>query len=212
MTRRLAAVAAVVVAALLPSSARAQAVGIRGFAEAGVTTFAARQSFKAVLGSSNGPLFGGGGGVVLPQRIFVEVTAARFQKDGSRVFVYNGQVFNLNIPTTIRITPLDLSAGYRFAGGASRVVPYAGGGVSWRKYEETSQFAAAGENVNETFHGYHIVGGAEFRVGSWFGVAGEAKYTSIANALGKDPNGVSAQYGEKDLGGGTFVVKAILGK
>lgn len=211
MTGRFALVA-VVLAVLVPSSARAQTVDVRGFAEAGVTTFTASQSFKAVLGSSSGPLFGGGGGVVVARHIFIDVTAARFQKDGSRVFVFNGQVFNLNIPTTIRVTPLDVSGGYRFASGSSRVVPYAGGGVSWRKYEETSDFAAAGENVNETFHGYHVVGGAEFRVNGWFGVAGEAKYTAIPNALGKDPNGVSAQYGEKDLGGGTFVVKAVLGK
>lgn len=211
MTRRLARLL-VACALLLPSTAQAQALAFRGFGDIGATHFNASRSFGAVLGSATGIIGGGGVDVVLPQRIFVMFDASRFSKDGSRVFVNNGQVFDLHIPTTIRVTPLEISAGYRFGTLDQRLVPYAGGGIGWHRYEETSQFANASENVKQTFRGYQVLGGVEYRVVDWFGVAGEVRFASVPNALGQDPNGASAQFGEKNLGGTTFVVKAVLGK
>lgn len=212
MTGRRFAIILLTAGLLAPASARAQAVAFRGFADAGVTTFLARQSFTAVLGSSSGAVFGGGVEVVLSHRVFVSFGASRFQKDGTRVFVNNGQTFDLGIPTTIRITPLMLSAGYRFGGERARIVPYAGGGIGWHRYDETSAFAQSGENASQRFTGFQVLGGAEYRVKAWLGVAGEATFASVANALGSNPDSASAQFGESNLGGTTIVAKVVVGR
>jgi outer membrane protein W len=212
VSRRIARLVAVCALVLLPSAARAQATAFRGFAELGATRFNAAQSFSAIFGSSTGIVAGGGIDVVLPRHIFISFDATRFSKDGTRVFVNNGQVFDLHIPTTIRITPLEISAGYRFITSKRQLVPYAGCGIGWHRYQETSQFADASEDVTQTFRGYQLLGGVEYRVNDWFGVAGEARFASVPNALGQDPTGASAQFGETNLGGTTVVVKAVLGK
>lgn len=212
MRRRSARVLAVCALALIPTAAHAQAVGFRGFAELGATRFNASRSFSAVLGSSTGIIAGGGIDVVLPRRIFISFDATRFSKEGTRVFVNNGQVFDLHIPTTIRMTPLEINVGYRFTTSNRQLVPYAGGGIGWHRYQETSQFAAVSEDVTQTFRGYQVLGGVEYRVNDWFGVAGEARFASVPNALGHDPTGASAQVGETNLGGTTVVVKAVLGR
>ena len=194
-----------------PAPAQAS-TSIRGFADLGSTMFAASDSFEAVLGTSTGTLFGGGGEVLLPRRIFVSLRASRFQKDGERVFAFAGETFGLGIDTTIRVTPIELSAGYRFGTPRWRVVPYAGGGLGWHRYEETSAFAEDEENVKETHRGYHLMGGVEVRLARWFGVGGEAQWTTVPDALGQDPNGVSTAFDETDLGGATLRVKVIIGR
>ena len=78
------------------------------------------------------------------------------------------------------------------------------------KYTETSDFADESENVDERFSGYHLFGGAEYRIARWVGVAGEAAWTTVPDAIGE--SGVSAVYNENDLGGATFRVKIIVGK
>src|SRR5688572_19459314 len=103
---------------------------LRGFADAGSTTFTAQKSFEAVLGTKSGPVFGGGVEAVLPQRVFINVHASRFQKTGERVFIFDGQQFDLGILTRVRVTPIELTGGYRFDFGW-RVVPYAGGALGW---------------------------------------------------------------------------------
>jgi hypothetical protein len=190
----------------------ARSTSLRGFADIGSTTFAASKSFEAVLGASTGTVFGGGVEVILPQRVFLSVRASRFQKDGERVFVFDGRTFGLGIDTTVRVTPVEITAGYRFGPRRWRVVPYAGGGIGWHRYEETSAFAEDDENVNETHRGYHIVGGAEFRVLRWLGVGGEAQWTTVRDALGQNPNSASAAFTETDLGGAVFRVKVIVGR
>ena len=54
--------AAVALCVFTPS-ASAQSLEAHGFADIGVTLFTASESFEAVLGSSTGVVFGGGGGV-----------------------------------------------------------------------------------------------------------------------------------------------------
>ncbi len=200
---------------LAPATSQAQTGGdqvtIRGFGDAGVTVFSATQSFKAILGKPNGPLFGGGVELGLPRHLFVSVAASRFRRSGHRVFVYQGEIFPLNVPATITVTPLELTAGYRFA-DSSRLVPYAGGGVGWHKYQETSAHSASADDVNRTFTGYHVLGGLEVPFSRWIGAAGEAQWGSVPNALGKDPNGVSSVYHEHDLGGFTVRVKVVVGR
>jgi opacity protein-like surface antigen len=211
MTRIIAALALLLV---VPATSNAQArdtpFTIRGFGDAGIILFTATQSFKAILGKPSGPVFGGGVELGLPRRLFVSVAASRFKRTGHRVFIFEGQVFDLNVPATITVTPLEITGGYRFAD--SGLVPYAGGGVGWHKYQETSAHSTAADDVNQTFTGYHVVGGAEVPIASWLAAAAEAQWASVPNALGNDPNGVSSAYNEHDLGGFTFRVKIVVGR
>jgi opacity protein-like surface antigen len=190
--------------------AEAQEIGFRGFADVGSTRFAASESFDAVLGTHSGVVFGGGGEAVF-DRIFIGVRASRFQKDGTRVFVSGGDVFDLGIPTTVKVVPVQLTGGYRFPVG-DRIVPYAGGGIGWYRYSETSDFAADDDNVSETNTGYHLLGGAEFRLGELFGIAGEVEWSRVPDALGQSPTSVATAFDENDLGGVTFRVKFVVGR
>ncbi len=200
------------IAVLCASNAGAQDVGFRGFGDFGSTRFSAADSFDAVLGSHRGIVFGGGVEAVLGSGIFFGVSASRFQKDGTRVFVFNGDIYSVDIPTTIRVTPLQITGGYRFKVGRRQIVPYVGGGVGWYRYSETSHFATDDENVSETFTGYHILGGAEYRLSRVFGVSGEIEWSAVPDALGQDANSASAAFGETDLGGATVRVKFVVGK
>lgn len=205
--------AAIVLASLacaMPAEAQS-AFMFRGFADVGSRTFTASESFDAVFGSDRGVVFGGGAEAVLPWRIFAGIRASRFRDTGERVFVLDDEQFNLGIPTTVTITPIEVTAGYRFDFGA-RVVPYAGGGIGWHQYEETSQFATEGENVKERFTGYHLLGGVEVRAARWLGAGFEAQWATVPDALGQDPNGVSAEFGETELGGVTARVKVVIGR
>ena len=201
-----------VFAALCARSADAQDIGFRGFGDVGAMRMAASDTFNAVVGSPTGVVFGGGVEAVFAQNFFVSVQASRFQKDGSRVFVLNEQVFDLGIPTTVSVTPIEISGGYRFKAGGPQIIPYVGGGVGWYRYSETSDFAAAGEDVHETHTGYHLLGGVEYRLSRLFGVAGEAKWSTVPDGLGQDPNSVSAAFDETNLGGTTFLVKFVVGR
>ena len=153
----------------------------------------------------------GGVEAVLPQRTFVNLRASRFREVGQRVFLFNGQQFDLGIPTTITVTPLELTGGYRFDFGR-RFIPYGGAGLGWHRYEETSRFADASENVNERFTGYHVMDGAEFRLAQWIGAAAEAQWTTVPDALGADSNSASHEFDESDLGGVTFRLKVVVGR
>jgi opacity protein-like surface antigen len=194
------------------SVAGAQEVGVRGFGDFGGTRFTASDSFKAVLGSPSGIVFGGGGEALLGKDVFVSVHVSRFSKDGTRVFVFNDETFDLGIPTTVTVTPIEITGGYRFAYGNPKLVPYAGGGIGWHRYKEVSDFADDDENVSETHTGYHVLGGVETRVSTWFSVAGEAQWSFVPDGLGQDPNSVSAAFDETDLGGLTFRVKFVVGR
>ncbi len=207
-------VAAAFLAAATPALAQARTspIGIRGFADAGSTRFAATRSFEAVLGTASGPVFGGGGEVLLPRGIFVSLRGARFRDTGQRVFVSGGQTYPLGIPTLVTVRPLELTAGYRLNRPGWRVIPYAGGGTGWHKYTESSDFADPSENVSLTATGYHVLGGAEFPILGWLAGAVEAQWSRVPDGLGADANGVSAAFGESDMGGTTLRVKVVLGR
>jgi opacity protein-like surface antigen len=193
----------------LPLVAEAQ-VAFRGFVDGGSTTFTAKKSFKAILGKESGVVYGGGVEAVA-KNVFFNVRASRFNKTGERVFVFEGQEFRLGIPETITITPIELNVGYRFDFG-SWLVPYAGVGAGWHKFSDTSKFNDDSENVNETFKGYQVAGGAEFRLASWLGAAAEAQWSRVPNALGQNDNSVAKTFNETDLGGTTFRVKFVIGQ
>lgn len=185
---------------------------MRAFGDLGYTSFTAKESFEATLGSATGIVFGGGAEVVLPQRIFVGVRFSRFTAEGERVFVAGGETFRLGIPMTVTVTPVLLSGGFRFGTPRSRVLPYVGGGIGWHRYQEASTFATGDDDVHETFQGYHVLGGAEFRVSRLLGVAGEAEWATVPGALGQHPLSASAAFDETDLGGLTLRVKVVIGR
>lgn len=187
---------------------------IRGFGDFGAERFAAGDTFDATLGSSTGVFFGGGVEVVLPQRWFISARLSHFQKSGERVFVDSGDVFPLGIDMKVAITPIEVSAGYRFQprGSTGNVIPYVGGGIGWHRYSESSDFADTGEDVSDTFQGYHVLGGAEFRMGRIFGIAGEAQWTTIPNAFEGAASSAADAFGESNLGGIAFRVRFVIGR
>ena len=226
MTRRLPIIAilAVIVAAAATGSAAAQtrtrrpaaapsrSIQIGGYAMAGQFTFVATESFDAVLGTSSGPIFGGGATLGLPfGGLFVDVGAWRLAQSGERVLVLDGQVIPLGIPLDVTIVPIEISAGWKFRiRRLPRLVPYAAGGYTSFGYQETSSFAGAGEDVDERFGGYHLRGGAEFKITRWLGVAGELAWTTVPDAIGS--GGVSATFNENNLGGTSFRARITVGR
>jgi len=199
-----------VVIAATTASAQTRDLMVRGFGDVGSTTFTAEQSFAAVLGSATGVVFGGGVEVVLPIRVFANVRASRFHETGQRVFLFEGEQFDLGIPTTITVTPVQVTGGYRF-GASERFVPYAGAGVGWYGFKEASQFSTDAEDVDDRFTGFHILGGAEIGLWRWLALAGELQWATVPDAFGDDPNSVSHEFNESNLGGTTFRFKIVVG-
>ena len=197
---------------LLPASSRAQnQFSIRGFGDVGLTVFTATQSFKAVLGKPSGPVFGGGVEAGLPKHLFLSLAASRFRRTGHRVFVFENQVFNLNVADTITITPLELTGGYRFRSWG-RIVPYAGVGIGWLKCEETSAHSTAADDAKTTHTGYHLLGVPRSRSRNGCAGAVDAQWSSVPNGLGDASTGVASVYHEHDLGGFTLRAKIIVGR
>lgn len=185
---------------------------IGGYAMVGLMNFTAADSFNAILGSPSGAIFGGGARVNLPLGgLFVDIGAWRFRGDGERVFVFDGQVFPLDIPVEITITPLELTAGWRFRlRRLPRFRPYVGGGFTSYGYNETSELATDAENLDERFNGYHLLGGAEYRVARWIAVGGEVTWATVADAIGA--SGASDAFNETDLGGTSVRFKITIGR
>lgn len=211
-------IAASLFAALISVPAAAQSTAapagrdpasMRGFFVFTEQSFAAKTTFEAAFGGSTQPLFGGGVQVTTPSGVFVEFGITRFQKTGQRVFVSNGQTFPLGIPLTATLTPVEISAGYRFA-RSSRFIPYAAGGIGRYAYREESDFSAAGENVDTSHAGFLVNGGVEIRLHKWVGFAVDAQYTHVPGILGE--GGVSKDAGETDLGGVAARFKLLVGR
>ena len=186
----------------------APAFGVRAYGEGAYQWFTAKDSFDAIFETSSGPFYGGGGQVHIGP-FYVDVGLSRFEKTGERVFVFEGEIFRLGIPDRVTITPLVVTAGYRFP-VRDRMVPYLGGGIGSVKFEETSDFADSDENVSERFTSYHAVGGVEYAATRWLFVAGEVRYASVPDALGAP--GVSAEFDESNLGGVAVAVKVMIGR
>ena len=184
---------------------------IRVFADGGLDKFAASRSFNATLGKDSGPIYGGGGEVVLQGRWFARVNLWRFEGVGERALRLENQTFRLGIPLTVTILPIEVTGGYRIPLGRRRsLIPYIGGGVGSHSYKETSSFAAGEENVSERFIGYQILGGVEYRLHRVVGIAGELEYVTVPDAIGA--GGLSAEFNEKDLGGVIVRVRMLFGR
>ena len=188
---------------------RRPVVGIRGFGSFSYMFFQASDSFEAILGEPAQPFFGGGAEVVLWDRIFVGASIERMQQTGERVIVFENEVFPLGIDDTITITPVTVTAGYRFR-STDRFVPYVGGGIGSYRFEETSEFAEPDENVDERFTSYRALAGVEYTAARWLFASFEVQYTAVPDALGAP--GVSADFDESNLGGVSVFVKLAVGR
>ena len=194
-----------------PVAPPAPAVSVRGFVVATEQSFAAIDTFDATFGKTYGPFFGGGVQVVIHDNFFVEASVSRFQQTGERAYLSGGKAFKLGIPLTATITPLEVTAGYRFRlRRYPQLRPYLGVGAGSYSYQETSQFAEAGEDVDVRHAGVVANGGAEFRLQRWVGLAIDVQYTHVPGILGT--GGLSQQAGESDLGGVAARVKLVVGR
>lgn len=197
-----------------PSTATRQSRGIsiHGYVMVGKISFAAAESFDTILGKSSGPVVGGGARVGLPWGgLFVDIGGWRYRDAGERVFIFNRDVIPLNIPVTVTVTPIEVSAGWRFRfRRLGRLVPYASGGLTSWGYSEASDFSTPAEDVTDRFTGVHLVGGAEYSLTRWLGVAGEASWTTVPDAIGT--SGVARTFNETDLGGSTVRLKITIGR
>jgi hypothetical protein len=203
-------IAALVLATLTwPVHARAQPLGARAYITYGETRLTASQSFEAVTGTSSTSGIGVGGMVTgLWREVFVDVAFTQQKFNGNRVFVDQGAVYSLGIPSRITIRPIDIAAGWTIRG--RRVATYFGGGVTVASYKEESDFATTGDDVNERKTGPVALVGADVRVARLFTVGGEMRYRSITGVLGA--GGVSQQFGEDQLGGVSFAARVSVGR
>lgn len=217
LARNLAIVSAAIALLLVsPFDASAQAArtptSIEGYAMFGRINFTAVESFDAIVGEPSGPILGGGVriGLGLGGLLF-DVGAWRFHAVGERAFIFDNEVIGLGIPVDVRVTPIEISAGWQFRiRKLPKLIPYAAGGLTSLRYEETSDFSTSSDDVDGTFNGYHVLGGAEYKITPWLGVAGEASWTTVPDAIGEA--GVSKVFNETDLGGTTFRVKITIGQ
>ena len=169
----------------------------------------AAESFKAITDSDGLPSFGfGAQGVNLWRRLFLETSVEYSRTDGERVFVFGDEVFKLGIPIKLRLLPIDVVGGWRFPGG--RVTPMIGGGVTFVRYEETSEFSDPAENVKEWHTGFTVMGGVEIRLAPQMHLRTEVRYRAYHGALGS--GGVSGEFDESTLGGVGAVVKVVFGR
>ena len=128
-----------------------------------------------------------------------------------RVFLSQGTRYPLGITDTINVTPIEISAGWQFRIRRMRsLTPYVAGGYTSLRYQESSDFSASGEDVDQNFGGYHLRAGAEYKVMRWLGVAGELQATNVPNAIGQ--GGVSKTLGESSLGGRQLRLKITIGR
>ena len=187
------------------------ALSIRPFVMAAEQSFTAIDTFDAIFGKTTFPFLGGGVQVVINDGFFVEVSASRFRQTGQRAYISGGKAFKLGIPLTATITPLEISAGYRFNLSAlPRVRPYAAIGYGSYAYQESSDFAQPGDDVDTKHGGYLVNGGIEVRLHRSVGLAIDAQYTQVKGILGS--GGVSQQVGESDLGGIAGRLKLVIGR
>jgi opacity protein-like surface antigen len=194
------------VLALAPLSARAGEIALE--VHAGYFQMAAENSASALFDSRGGGTFGGAVRYTFWRGAYVSAGARTFSKEGERVFVAapNAAVQKLGFPLKVTLTPIFLTAGYRFRDG-KMIVPYVGIGGALTSYKEESE--VAGESFDDDGSKAGFVGLAGVEVGrGTFRVGAEAGYTTVPDAVGLA--GVSKVYGEDDLGGWHVVGKVIV--
>ena len=197
-----------------PAAPRAKTpLGVRAYGLLDFEQMAAKDSFSAVLGSAQ--MIGFGAGVDVTglggTGLFARVAFSTMSKDGERVFVDDtGDAHSLDIPMTVKMTPFEFGAGWRFKAmdRRGRYVPYAGAGLLRLGYKETSDFAVDDEDeVSESFTGYTFFGGVDIAASKMVMIAIEGQYRTVPDALGV--RGASVAFDETDLGG--FNIRFMVG-
>jgi len=192
-------------AAPAPRPARPkQPVGFRLFGLVDANFMAAKNTFDATVGSSMLVGFGGGADITnLWRGLFVRGGVSFMSADGERVAIAGDEVFPLGIDLNVSMTPIEIGAGWRVpTGRRQQVTPYIGGGLLLLGYSESGEFSSTGDDSDESFTGYFVMGGIDFSVGRRFSVGFEGQYRIVPNAIGD--GGVSEVFGEDNLGGFTF--------
>jgi hypothetical protein len=183
-------------------------IQVYGFGQAGLQRWLAKDTFAAVLGSAQAPMFGVGAQLRVRGQVIVEGAVDYLKKNGERVFVSDGEVFRLGIRDTVRIIPVSITVAYREH--ARRFAYYGGVGVGTYLYKEDSDFADPAENISQRFTSYHVVGGVELDTLRVIKTAFEVQYTTVPDALGT--SGASKSFGENNLGGLQVRVKLLVGR
>ena len=209
---RLALRAAGIAALLALGGARASQAQVAVAVNGGYFTMTgARNSAEAVFGGSGGG-FTGGAEVTfgLSRSFFVGAGGRYFQKTGERVFVVDAEspVFRLGHPLKIRTIPVYGLLGFHFTPD-SKFDPYVSTGAGVTFYKEESTIAGLTETNSQTKFSGFVALGADYGRGSVrFGV--EANYSFVPNTIGL--GGVSAIYGEKDVGGFSILGRIVFGR
>ena len=208
----LAVLALLITCTAVPALAQTPKEGIGGrvFAWGDWQQMTAKDAFDAVTGAST--MSGAGAGAEvhrLWRGVFVRGSVSSMKAEGERLFVFDGTVFPLGIPLDITMTPMELGAGWRFAPVGGRLVPYAGAGALWMKYEETSQGDVGSERVNETYRGAVVFGGVDVSVWRFVSAGAEVAWRT---AKVKEAGGSLAAFGEDNLGGVSVRVMVSIGR
>jgi opacity protein-like surface antigen len=167
----------------------------------------ATESANAVFGDTGDLELGGFASFAVTKSVFLSLSGTYFEKDGQRVFVVDATspVFELGHPLKLRLAPVNLVVGYRFHVSPS-VVPYlaAGGGATF--YEEETTIGGITETSSSTHGTLTVMGGVDYvNKNLLFGL--QVSWSTVPDSLGV--GGVSAIYGEDDVGG--LSVSARLG-
>jgi len=190
---------------VFPAVARAgdPPIGAKAFAAIDFNSFSASHTFNAIFGSTQIPGYGGGVDVTgLWSNLFFRFAVTSAKKTGTRVFVDNSQVFKLNQPAKLSLTPIEIGAGWRFA-GKSKLTPYAGGGAIYEPYKVTYT-QSSDLDESQSFTGGVVFGGVDYAMTKVLNVGGEAQYRTLPNALKSDlSSSVAHVFHETNLGGFT---------
>jgi hypothetical protein len=180
---------------------RQSRIGVRAYFLADSMLMTASESFEAVVGSSQFTALGGGGEALrLWRGLFARAAVSDTTREGDRVALFDDEAIPLGIPLEVRMTPVEIGGGWRSDVGASRSIGvYGGGGFLRVRYRETSQFAGPSENIDESYNGYVVFGGADVTIARWLMLGAEVQYRTVPDAIGS--GGVSAAFDETDLGG-----------
>ena len=105
---RTAAAFLVALAVALPAAAQPESLTLRPYGMITEQAFSAQTTFNAIFGQSAEPFWGAGAELILPNHVYVDVSASRFKKTGQRAFIDNGQTFRLGIPLAATLTAVVL--------------------------------------------------------------------------------------------------------
>ena len=179
---------------------------LRGFGELGYFQLAAKESFNAIFDKEATWLPGAGADAVWPSGLFASAEVEWFTMRGERAFVLDDQVFRLGIEDVITVVPISMTVGYHF-GRSPMARPYAGAGFGVFIYQEHADFADSGDDLSENFGSLHVLGGVDLVRRRRISTAVEGRYTWVRDSIGE--GGVSAGFGETDLGGFTVKIKVL---